>query len=228
MKLSNAALQVLKSFSSINPSIHHPGGAVISTISPTKTIMARATIDQSIEEEFAVYDLSKFLSTFSLITDPEVEINDRYIVLSGGRNERISYTRADPANFLTPPKNGIKLPSEDLTFELPGDYLGRLLKSLSVLALPEIAITVEEGVIYLDAIDSKNPTGDKYRVEVGPTESSDMKMIIKKDNLNIITGTYAVTVSKQGLIVFDSGEGFKALNGFEVTYWIAADAASKA
>lgn len=226
MKLSSSALQILKSFSLINPSLYHPGGDILSTISPTKTIMVRAKIDQEIAEEFAVYDLSKFLAVLSLIPEADVLIDSRFITLKGPGGEKISYTRADPSNFLTPPKEGIKFPSIDLAFNLDADVLSKLLKALGVLSLPEIAITVEEGIVYLEAVDSKNPTGDTYRVRVGEAAGEDMKLLIKAENLKVIPGDYTVSISKKGLAMFESN--FKEIaRQFEVTYWIAVEAGSK-
>ena len=49
LKISPRTTQVLKNFSSINPSIHVKPGKVLSTISAGKTIMARANV----EEDFA-------------------------------------------------------------------------------------------------------------------------------------------------------------------------------
>ena len=44
MKFSNDTLNVLKNFSSINPSVLFKPGQTVRTISPQKTVMAAATI----------------------------------------------------------------------------------------------------------------------------------------------------------------------------------------
>ena len=47
MQITNNTFEVLKSFTSINPSIYINTGNIIKTISPQKTIIARADVDES-------------------------------------------------------------------------------------------------------------------------------------------------------------------------------------
>ena len=72
MKFSSDTLSVLKNFSTINPSIVFKPGSVVRTISPQKTVMAAATIGETVETQAGVYDLSRFLSTLALFDNPEV------------------------------------------------------------------------------------------------------------------------------------------------------------
>ena len=71
MKFSTDTLSVLKNFSTINPSIVFKPGSVVRTISPQKTVMAAATIDETVETQAGVYDLSRFLSTLALFDNPD-------------------------------------------------------------------------------------------------------------------------------------------------------------
>ena len=72
MKFSNETLTVLKSFTSINKSILLAKGTVLKTITPEKTLIAIANIDQEIPSDACIYDLSRFLSILSLYNDPDV------------------------------------------------------------------------------------------------------------------------------------------------------------
>ena len=77
MKLSARTIQILKSFAQINPSLIFTPGNEIKTISPMKTMVAKATIAETIPQQFAIWDLSKFLGVLSLFDDPEVVINEK-------------------------------------------------------------------------------------------------------------------------------------------------------
>ena len=57
MKVSDQTLEVLKNFSEINTNILVKPGSELSTISTAKNILAKATITESFERQFAIYDL---------------------------------------------------------------------------------------------------------------------------------------------------------------------------
>jgi len=82
MKISENTLSILKNFATINPSLSVKAGNVLSTISPQKTIFAKATIDDSFPKDFAVYEVSKFLGAMSLFGDPEIEFFDDHMKIS--------------------------------------------------------------------------------------------------------------------------------------------------
>ena len=58
MKLSKNTIEVLKNFATINTNILVREGSTLSTISTGKNIFARADIEESFPQEFAVYDLN--------------------------------------------------------------------------------------------------------------------------------------------------------------------------
>lgn len=215
LKLEQKTIAVLKNFSTINPSILFKPGKVVSTISPNKTIMAKATIDQEIEGTFAIYDLGRFLSTLSLFTDPALEIADKYVTISSA-GKKMRYGFADQSVIIAPPDKEIKLPSTDVSFKLTNDALSDVLKGLGVLRLPEIAVVGDGEDINLQAMDSKNPTSDVYSISVGKTDKK-FKMIFKSENIKLIPGDYQVDISAKGIGYF---------KGVAAEYWIAVETSS--
>ena len=61
MKLNQNTQDILKNFSLINTNILIKEGTELSTISTMRNIFAKATITESFEKEFGVYDLNEFL-----------------------------------------------------------------------------------------------------------------------------------------------------------------------
>ena len=61
MKISTETLNILKNFSTINSSLVVKQGNTIRTISPAKNILAKFECPESFDNDFAVYDLNKFL-----------------------------------------------------------------------------------------------------------------------------------------------------------------------
>lgn len=212
MKLDARTTQILKNFASINPSIMFKPGNKLSTISAGKTVMARANINQEIPSPFAIYDLSRFLGTISLFTEPTLNVQEKYMEISQGKR-KLNYTFTEPSLIVTPPDKEIKLPDPEVSFSIAADELAEVLKALSVLSLPEIAVVGDGSRITVQAVDSKNPSGDNYSVDVGET-SNTFRMIIRAENLKLLPGDYNVQISSKGLSHFSSND---------VEYWIAVE-----
>lgn len=202
MKLNTNTTQILKNFASINPSIMFKPGSVLSTISVTKTIMARAKLDQTIESPFAIYDLSQFLSTISMFSDPDFTIHDKHMEIKEG-TRKLNYTFTEPSLIVTPPDKEIKIPSPEVIFNLDIAELSEVMKAVSILSLPELAVVGDGSIITIQAIDSKNPSGNVFSIEVGKTDAK-FRMIIRAENLKLLPGSYEVEISSKGLSRFSS------------------------
>ena len=212
MQLDSRTTQILKNFASINPSIMFKPGNKLSTISAGKTVMARANINQEIPSPFAIYDLSRFLGTLSLFNEPTLSVQEKYMEISQGKR-KINYTFTEPSLIVTPPDKEIKLPDPEVSFSITADELAEVMKALSVLSLPEIAVVGDGSRITVQAVDSKNPSGDNYSVDVGET-SNTFRMIVRAENLKLLPGDYNVQISSKGLSHFSSGD---------VEYWIVVE-----
>jgi hypothetical protein len=79
MKISNDTLLILKNFASINQNIVFKPGDVVSTISGGKNIFAKATIKETIPNQFAIYDLNSLLAMLTLMENQDVNFGDRFI-----------------------------------------------------------------------------------------------------------------------------------------------------
>ncbi|NDH49087.1 MAG: hypothetical protein EBY41_00800 [Proteobacteria bacterium] len=214
MKLESKTIQVLKNFSTINPSMMFKPGTSLATVSPTKTVMAKAQIEEEIPSEFAIYDLSRFLGVISLFNEPALDVQDKFMTIKSGK-QRVQYTFADPSVIVSPSKE-LTMPTVDIEVEVSQENLQSVQKALGVMGLPEIAITGKDDTIFLEAIDSKNPTNDTYSIEIGKTDKV-FQMIIKSENLKIIPSNYVVSISSLGIAHF---------KGEYVEYWVATEAAS--
>jgi len=177
--------------------------------------MAKATITEQVPSSFAIYDLSKFLGVLSLFESPELIVGERAMEIAGGQ-QKVNYTFADPKLIVTPNDKEIKMPPCEIKFKLTADDLSKVLKAMGVLQLPEIAITGNGTDMNIEAIDSKNPSSDTYKVRLGDT-GLNFKMIFKAENIKIMSADYDVEISSQGISHF---------KGVDIEYWIATEASS--
>jgi hypothetical protein len=215
MKFSEQTLTVLKSFASINKSILMQPGNVLKTITPEKTLVAQATIQDQIPGTACVYDLSRFLSILSLHEAPEVDFQDKYFVITEGKR-RTKYAFADVSMIHTPPDKEITIPSSDVQVNVSWDDLQSVLKAAGVLQFSEVAFVGQEGKVFLKAVDTSSPNADDYGIEIGET-ADEFSIVIKTDNLKLLPQNYQVTLCAKGISEF---------KGDSATYFVAIDTKS--
>lgn len=214
MKLSTRTLQILKNFATINPSLLFKPGNTLTTISPAKTMQAKARTTEQFDTQFAIYDLSRFIGVLSLFEDPELEINNSHMSIVKD-SHKVSYVYAEPDLIVSPSKD-VKMPPAEIQFTLSGGSFSSVMKALNVLSLPEVAVVGNDGKISFTALNTKVPNGDTYSVDVGETEHQ-FKMVFRAENMKLLMGDYDVKISAKGLGYF---------KGSDVEYWIPTEASS--
>ena len=216
MKLSDNTLTLLKNFAGINQSILVKQGNKLRTISIAKNILAEAEISEEFPRNFAIYDLNQFLNGLSLHQDPDLDFTeDSYITIREGKR-RVKYFYADPNVIISPPEKEIKLPSEDVCFQLETGSLEKLVKAAAVYQLPDISAIGDAGVIRLVVRDKKNDTSNEYSIVVGETDEQ-FTFNFKVENISkIVSGAYDVVVSSKLLSQFTNSK-------HNLSYWIALE-----
>ena len=217
MKLSNDTREVLKNYSTINANLLVTSGNQIATMSQMKNIVSKATLPDTFENEFAIYDLNEFLSAMSLFEDPELDFGDSSVKISQG-GQSLNYFYSDPT-VVTTPKSDITMPDPDAVFTLKQSVFNQVLKASSVLGVPDMVLDVDEsGTMNLRVSDRKNDTSNSFSVEVGEGGTPNQKFFFKVENLKLLSGDYEVKVSSKGI------SNFKNVNK-DVEYFIALETA---
>jgi hypothetical protein len=216
MKLSDNTLTLLKNFAGINQSILVKQGNKLRTISIARNILAEAEITEQFPRKFAIYDLNQFLNGLSLHQDPDLDFTeDSYITIREGKR-RVKYFYADPNVIISPPEKEMKLPSEDVCFQLETGSLEKLVKAAGVYQLPDISAIGDAGVIRLVVRDKKNDTTNEYSIVVGETNEQ-FTFNFKVENISkIVSGAYNVVVSSKLLSQFTNTK-------HNLSYWIALE-----
>jgi len=140
MKLTQRTFQVLKNFSTINPTLCVSKGNVIRTVSQNKTVLAQAAVQEEFPREFAIYDLSEFLGVVSLFDEPDFDFDTYYVSISDDNKASSHYFYADKSMVTIPPDKTVTLPDEPIKFDLGDKVLKHLLQAASVMGLPELII----------------------------------------------------------------------------------------
>tara|TARA_R100000951_G_scaffold43506_2_gene36730 strand:- start:1752 stop:2420 length:669 start_codon:yes stop_codon:yes gene_type:complete len=221
MNISKNTIDLLKNYSTINPSVYVKRGNVISTISPQKTIMSFCEVEETFPENFAIYELSRFLGVVSLFEDPSYEFMEEKVKIKSNMHS-VSYRYAEPSMIITPPEKAIVLP-EDNNTELSVSWsdIQKVMRGASILSKPQIRFSVQRSKIFMEAVDTKDASGDNYSIVVQEhgedVDIKEMDYIFKIENMKLIEGDYQIALSPKGLA------RFKCVTK-PITYFIALEA----
>jgi hypothetical protein len=222
MKLSEATVNVLKSFSTINGSIEFKPGNIVSTISPQKNILAKATVDDTFPSAGAIHNLNRFLGALTLFNDPALQFQEKFVTIKDSKSS-LNYGFADSSMIVTPPDKELKQNPVELSVTLKSSDLIGVLKSAAVLQLPEIRLWSDGSSIELQAYSSKNPTADTFSTIVDSNSTGKkFSIVFKVENVKLMNYDYQVDLSQGTPPVFTSVNQ----HGPKVKYWIAAESTS--
>lgn len=212
MKISKRTVDVLKNFSSINPSILLKEGNVVSTMAPSKKIVASATVEETFDRDVGIYELARFLGVMGLLKDPDLELGESSMTItSEGRT--LEYVYSAPETIVTPPEKGIKLPSVDASFRLPAKALSELIKAAGVLGLTHVVMSGNGTVAKILAVDVKNPSSHRFEIDLDPC-TEEFSAVFKVEVFKMIPEDYQVEISSKGISKFEGGG---------LTYYLAAE-----
>ena len=217
MKLNQTTQDILKNFSEINTNILIKPGSELNTISTMKNILAKATINESFDSEFGIYDLNEFLSVVSSLDKPELTLQEKHLTISAeGSRSKVKYFYSDPSVIVSPTKE-VNMPESDVTFSLSESNLAQLRKMAAILSSPDLALVGEKGGdVVLKVCDKKNDTSNKFDIVVGENATANYTFYFKVENLKMISGDYDVAVSSKSIAHFTN-------TNLPIQYWIALE-----
>jgi hypothetical protein len=214
MNISDNTLSVLKNFSGINQNLAVKSGNKIRTISPQKTVVAVAQVEDKFDSAFYIYDLNQFLSAISLFEKPDFTFEDKNVEIANGKSS-IRYFYADESMVMTAPERDIELPDTLVEFKLSVNDLKSTMQAASVLQAPNWSVVGNGSIIEIVVGDVKNSTSNNYRVTVGTT-SEEFEVVFKVDNLKMMQRDYNVAISSKGISHFTTEKG-------DLQYFVATE-----
>ena len=176
MKLSENTLNVLKSFAVINTGIEFKPGNVLQTISPQKSILAKAEIEDDIPAHGCFYELNRFLGVLSLFDNPQLDFQEKYVTIRDIKRS-VNYTFADPQMIVTPPAKEVQLPSVDVEVDIKWADISNALRAvfkLENIKMMNFDYKVElssKGIAKFTSLNNKTWKDEKVEFKNGPVLS---------------------------------------------------------
>lgn len=226
LKLSAETISALKNFATINSNIVFEPGRKIRTIAEAKDCFASYNItDESIPLGFGIYDLNEFLSSLSMFSEPILAIADngkQAVITEPGSRRRLKYYFSDPALLTKPPKDDLKMPSVELSFDISAAVMADIKKAAGLLKVDNFILERTDGELVVKVTDNDDPTSNEFEVGITSVESelSNFKVIFTISTMKLVPDDYQVQISSRGISFF---KGMS--NG--INYWIAPDKKSK-
>jgi hypothetical protein len=226
MKFSEETLTALKNFSRINSGIKFYKGNTLRIKDPNGGIYAKVEIPDTIERDFCIYDLPRFLGIYSLFSDPEITLNQDDLVLQEG-HKKLNYRYASENVIEFSPNKDVNFnPTKMVTFDLSQDNIQNIVKACGILQLTEIAFVGDGENITAKTIDTKDKGTNMFSLDLGKSDEV-FSAIIKKDAISfLVSADYQVDI---GLLTDKNGNS-KVITHFfnhKYTYWIAPEISSK-
>ena len=221
MKINKHTINMLKNFGDINMSIEVKAGNLLRTMSVQKNILAQVEVETTFPQDFALYEVNRFLGAVSLFDDPELEFNAKSVNI-GTTKHSADYVYCDPSMIVTPPENNITFPDPEVKFTLTQDSLSQVMRASNVLGTPEIAI--EGGPhpndsIRIKALDVNNDSTDTFQVVLDEKSGHTFRFVFKTENMKMVSGNYDVEISSKGISHW-------TLQGQKYEMWVATESTS--
>ena len=215
--LSKTTLDVLKNYATINSSIVFRKGSTLRTISNAENILAKCTSEEIFPVDFAIYDLSQFLSGITLFDNPSLDFASDDFVRIVGNGRSVKYYFSDPEITLkSAPEKNVNFPGSDIQFNLTEHDLLALQKASAVYSLPDLSVQSKDGKVQLVLKDKENDTSNTYKQAIAGTCTGDYSLDIKIENIRLLPGDYSVKVSKSLISEWNN-------TTLDLTYYIALE-----
>ncbi len=211
MLISKDTMNVLKAFSTINPSIYVKPEGRLRTMAVAKNIISIAKISEQFPTDFAIYDLNQFLSAASLFDKPDFEFSEKWVNIreEGKKRGGIKYFYCRK-ELIVYPTQEISVPDDSVTLEfaMTQSMIDKMNKAGAVLGVPDAVIVADDAGISFIVKDRKNDSSNDYEIPISDDAvKTPVTANFKLENLKLIPGDYRVQITNKGIGVFTSKDG---------------------
>ena len=192
MKLSENTLTILKNFAAINSGVVLSPGKKQRTISPEKSILVEAILDDDIPSEFGIYDLNQFLGIFTFLKNPEITFGGNQVVLDDGE---LKFTyRGCSTNLIITTDKELVLKNITTKFSLANATSQKLIRIATLSNLPNLSVVGKDGDLLLKIHEKASDTSNDGVQKIGDYAGQDFVASFKTENLKLLPDDYNVEI----------------------------------
>ena len=215
MKLSKSTLELLKNYATINTNLLVKSGSSLATVSASKSILAKGTIEESFPQEFAIYDLNQFLSLVTMSEDTEIDFSEDQLTCISDAG-RFKFYYAEPSIIVAAPEKEIEIDAF-YQFNITKEQINTIYRAASVISAPTLSVVASGDGVVLSVGDPNTPKSNSFTTDIGQANVQfDARLGI--ENLKVIPDDYEVTVSQKKVFKFSNSR---------LTYFLALEPSSQ-
>jgi hypothetical protein len=216
-------MSVLSNFTSINPSILVDAGKVLRTVDPSKTVLAKADIQEEFPIGFGIYDLPNFIQVLKMFEGADIDFteSEKYCIIKYADSSTIVRYMFANADTIETVKKDIVMPKTEVIFTLSKNQFADVIKAATTMGLNHLVITKnKEDVVNLTVTDVDNSHSNNFNIEnKAELEIDSFDIVFEMSKLvNIMGGEYNVGISSKNISHF---------LGENIQYWVALNVQSK-
>jgi hypothetical protein len=207
MKLSSLTIDALNNFNRLNSGIViHPGNILYSRTAASE-MYAMARVPDTFEVKAPIGDLREFLQIVKTYENPDIAFEEKRVIIGDVQHPTFfPYTLADKIATPNPDrKPGIK---GDIQTNINDKTFKEFMQRGMIRKYPHVAFVVEDGQLFLRALDFKQPSQLFTEVFLDNVEGDPFVIGYTMENFNrMIPRNYNISISKKGPAQFVSEGG---------------------
>lgn len=217
--ISKNTLSILKNFSSINSNILVKPGNVIQTKNIAGSGFAEATVEETFDVEFGIWDLNQFLGVVSCCVNPAFVFHNNHVDIHSENGSIFTFMYSEP-RLLTVPKVQPTIPNATGKTRIEESMWTQIVRAASVLQVDDISFISSEYGVTAIVTDLSDPTSHKYTTDLqGSSFGHSFEVNFKISNIKILPGNYNISFVESKMIIFQH-------ESVDLTYWFGAESSS--
>jgi hypothetical protein len=204
MKLSEQTKKILENYATINDGIVILATEKGETTTPLricdkhKSVLAQAQIQEVIANDVCIHDLKAFLSSISVLHDPDIILHTDHLVITDQHGSTIKMKYGDPDNITNFQKK-MEMPGT-IKFQLSEEQLSKIQTLSGILSLPDLKIFSKDGKVFFQVLDRKDESSNTSTLEVGAGDTEGREIYVQRELLKMIPGGYNIEVAEKALL----------------------------
>jgi hypothetical protein len=150
-------------------------------------------------EEFGIFEVSDFLAALNSLKSPSIEVNDKFLTISDGKQKFKYFTTAkDLLPVVTINLEKVNAVDFDLDFDLPAEKLNILMQSANIVKASKVFFETSKKKIIITVAEELDSSSNSFEISIeeGIEKNSLAKPVcIPISDLKLHSGDYTVKIS---------------------------------
>ena len=202
MKISKDTLNILKSFSAINPCVYLGDEEALRVISTSGAVIGVYKTAESLDHDCVFWDMPQLISTINSMggEDAELDFQEKFVKIVSPDKSALKYFYT---NELVVQRDNKKPKSYaayckdidiDFTINIPSETLSKIMTIAKNLNLTQMRIEMEDGKGIIEVLEDSNKVDHNFSQDIEGEGSGQISLWI--DSLHLIPGAYKIEANK--------------------------------